>query len=674
VLALVIGVIGATACGKKKAAPPGQPSTPPASASPAPTPAPTPKPTPTPAGLTITFAMELTALEGTGNPYAAPLEKRLAERGLRVAPQGADGAVKLACTEARGATYISMGRGGGGTWPRVSCVLDVADGAGKPRLRWELHGPDGPGNLNGDVQELARAAFLDSDEIAALPDLVAVALGDRLQVPPLLARLPALGLRSPVAGLAGLLDATTLDPGGRVALALHDGDVARALREGDPARPRLLEVLALAASDSAMFRRSLQAVAGLAGPDDTAALVALAERVGGDEQLAVQLILALGRLGGPQATEAIAGLERDALPVGARAGLSAHPERVLAAAAARALGAAAPRIPVALTVKLKSLGKRPLVDVEAELRPALLAAGLDAQAAGPPAATLTVTCRESAGPVFEGTSLGSVGALQSRWTRVGCKLAVADAAGKALLALAVQPREPGRIVGSVDQAARAHFLSSSGFALLAEASALVLGRDARAGVVAAHALGFSMEQDARSLAPLLAPHQDQLSPPLRAAWLLASGKPAEAAALGEPALAAFWQLLSSSWGTAESAGAGFGSNAEPIVRRRLPVVQALATIPGAGAGVLALDVLRGLPPAEDRASSIITREGYRLSMGSMVFHPSAAEAALLTVLLPHVGATNPKDARDVVSRFAADAPPPVRAAAEAALSKLAAQP
>ena len=90
--------------------------------------------------------------------------------------------------------------------------------------------------------------------------------------------------------------------------------------------------------------------------------------------------------------------------------------------------------------------------------------------------------------------------------------------------------------------------------------------------------------------------------------------------------------------------------------------------------MLALDVLRVLPPAEDRASSIITREGYRLSMGSMVFHPSAAEAALLTVLLPHVGATNPKDARDVVSRFAADARPPVRAAAEAALSKLAAQP
>ena len=92
--------MGEAGCRKKQAATSGQQSPPPASASSAPTPTPTPAPTPTPtpAGLTITFAMELTALEGTDNPYAEQLEQRLAERGLRVAPQGTDGAVKLART------------------------------------------------------------------------------------------------------------------------------------------------------------------------------------------------------------------------------------------------------------------------------------------------------------------------------------------------------------------------------------------------------------------------------------------------------------------------------------------------------------------------------------------------------------------------------------------------
>jgi hypothetical protein len=164
-----------------------------------------------------------------------------------------------------------------------------------------------------------------------------------------------------------------------------------------------------------------------------------------------------------------------------------------------------------------------------------------------------------------------------------------------------------------------------------------------------------------------------LPPAAKAAWLVAQGKYAAAADLGDAALPAFWVLLDSSWATAEAAGSGFGSalGVGDLVRKRLPVVRALASIQSPAAGALSLVLVGRLPPtrsADDRDGFIVSRDGYSLS--AMTLHPAVEEGQQLVVLLDHLKITRPRDASEALKKLVDDHRPRVK---QAAIEALAAQ-
>jgi hypothetical protein len=321
-----------------------------------------------------------------------------------------------------------------------------------------------------------------------------------------------------------------------------------------------------------------------------------------------------------------------------------------------------PPMPVTLTISMRAGKQAPAIDVEEVLRPRFHEVGLDAEGADP-VAHVDVKCRERAGPAFEGSMFGQQ--TRQTWTRVSCALSVKPAKGKAR-SFTIEAPVPTSIYGDIDDASREQFLGSSGLQVLPEVAAVALGRTRRVPVLASLTVGLAREQSLGVVRELLAPHLAKLPASLRACVAVAQRKFKDAAALGDDAVPALWQLLMSDWGTAETVQVlSMEQDVHAVVSRRVPAVKALASIGGPRAGVLAGLVARALPVEgpDDEYDLILESPPMGASITAAVMHPGVEEGRLLVILLKTVLDANPPGAGDVLAKFGEDHRRAVRKAA-----------